>query len=69
MENKNHEIVNKELENKYADKLKKVYEKYLNDNEMLHIECDYILIQFLNELGYTKIIEEYEKIEDNFWYA
>lgn len=49
--------------------MEEIYEKYKGDNESLHIECDYILIQFLKELGFTKITELYEKLEEDFWYC
>lgn len=57
------------MEDNYIESMQEIYEKYKRDNETLHIECDYILVQFLNELGYTKITELYDEIGEDFWYA
>lgn len=57
------------MEEKYIKQMQEVFEKYKNDNEALHGMCDIILTKFLNELGYKKIVELYDKISENFWYA
>lgn len=59
---------------KKADILK-IEEKYLeemqsldpDDNECSHINADIILTELLTELGFTKVVEAYNKIGK--WYA
>ena len=57
------------MEDKYLKEMQEVFEKYKDDNEELHAECDYILVKFLRKLGYKKIADLYGKIADGFWYA
>lgn len=38
-----------------------------NDAETAHLEADDVLTQFLQELGYYDVVEEYDKIDK--WYA
>jgi hypothetical protein len=51
-------------------KLKEIQErlqKHEFDIEEAHIKADKILCSFLKELGYEKVVKEYEKIPK--WYA
>ncbi|WP_313266530.1 hypothetical protein [Sphingobacterium sp.] len=41
--------------------------QYNDDTEIAHIQADNILCQFLKELGYEDIVEEYDKIDK--WYV
>ena len=62
---------NKEIEEKYIKKLndiKESHKKYY-DNEVIHRQFDKVLIELLNELGYKKTTEIYEKESKKFWYA
>ena len=63
--------MNKVLENKYILEMKKTYEEDKYDNEKIHGNFDYYLIELLKEIGYTKIADLYEKVDDEtgFWYA
>ena len=63
--------MNKDIENKYILEMKKMYEKDKYDVEMIHSMFDYYLIELLKEIGYTKIVDLYEKVENEigFWYA
>lgn len=40
---------------------------FSGDTEVDHSEADKALILFLNSLGYTKIVKEWEKVKK--WYA
>ena len=37
------------------------------DTEQVHILADRVLCDFLEQLGYTRIVEEYEEVEK--WYS
>lgn len=59
------------LEEHYVSKLQKLYQKYKNDNEELHILCDESLLNFLEDKGFHKIVKQYREIKEKniFWYA
>lgn len=55
------------IEDRYLKKLKKIQKEYAGDEEVRHIEEDYILCELLEELGYTRLIEQYNSTGK--WYA
>jgi hypothetical protein len=57
------------MENEFAQKAKKELEQLetLHDREAAHILADGLLCQLLTHLGYTEVVEAYEKIDK--WYA
>jgi hypothetical protein len=59
------EEINKKLEEKYVKKLQD--NGYKGDTEAIHAEADGILRELLLELGFTKVIEEYDKSDK--WFA
>lgn len=71
--------MNKELLDKYKNKIKELNEKYLykdksgkidcKDEEIYHAEFDEIITDLLDELGYTEITEQYRNYSEFFWYA
>lgn len=63
--------VDKNLENKYIEELEKNEKLMKNDEEELHIYCDEILLDLLEDLGYKKVVKKYEEIKERniFWYA
>lgn len=40
-----------------------------NDKEVAHIKADDLLVDFIRELGYTKLADRFEKASNGFWYA
>lgn len=68
-----------ELDKEMANKLKEVFDKNtavmsfngreINDNESMHIDADKLIIEFLEQLGYTETVEQYKEMEKHFWYA
>ena len=62
-------MIDKELEKKYINHLIDAHNNNLTDNENRHLEADYVLLDFIKELGYTKVAEKWEEISDGFWYA
>lgn len=63
-----------------AEKLREVYSKNswvmttpggreINDNEWMHIDADDLLIDFLEQLWYTKTVNQYKEMRINFRYA
>lgn len=52
------------IEEKYLEELQSLDPK---DNEGSHISADIILTELLTELGFTKVVEAYNKIGK--WYA
>lgn len=61
----------KEIEDEYLEKLEKNEKLMKNDEEELHIYCDEILLDLLEDLGYKKVVKKYEEIKERniFWYA
>lgn len=49
----------------YMDRLKEAQNNC--DTESAHAEADCVLCDLLNDLGYTAIVEAYDKVEK--WYA
>ena len=49
------------LEDKYINKLKEIYIKYKDDNEVLHILYDKYLLDFLEESGYKNIAKQFKE--------
>lgn len=60
-----------DTKNKYLKPSKYTYYgKYeCLDEESLHKELDEVLIKLIKELGYEKIVEEYQDAEECFWYS
>lgn len=60
----------KEIEDEYLEELEYNVKLIGNDNEALHIYCDETILGLLKELGYKKIVKEYNKIKNKnrFWY-
>ena len=56
---------NETIEAKYLPRMRELIDS--DDTEMAHSEADDILIDILKELGFTKLIELYEKVGK--WYA
>lgn len=52
-------------EQEAADKIRYLAEN--EDTEDAHIEADRILCELLTQLGYNKVVEEFEKMDK--WYA
>lgn len=53
--------------------MKEIEEKFLYnvsgvDEVELHIQMDKVLVDLIEDLGYKKIVEEYKKAEEHFWY-
>ena len=72
--------MNKEIEQKYLEKIKEINkglfrldkygeEDFIGDEEAYHGTFDGLLCDLLKELGYEKIVEEYDKASEWFWYA
>jgi len=40
-----------------------------SDNESMHCSADDVLCEALVRLGYKEIVDVYEKMSDDFWYA
>jgi hypothetical protein len=38
-------------------------------NEEIHENADALLVEFVRELGYTKLADYYDKLSEKFWYA
>lgn len=49
------------------DELKRITEECDGDQEVAHIKADDLLCKVLTELGYPRLVEEYENICK--WYA
>ena len=52
---------------KYVIAMKQIGEKYKYDEEACHSRADDLLCEFLKQLGYRELVEEYEKLPK--WYA
>lgn len=63
--------MNKEMENKYIERMNESLKINRDDNEDLHIEFDRLLLDILEELGYKEIVKLYDKTsaEITFWHA
>lgn len=59
------------LEEKYVEKLKEIEKKYKDDNEKFHYCYDELILEFLEEKGFTKIVEQFKETRRRniFWYA
>ena len=57
--------MNKKLQAKYVALMKAQVENW--DNEIAHVEADDLLCRLLQELGYSEVVEVYEKVGK--WYA
>jgi hypothetical protein len=57
----------KKLDEKYYKQLKYQYKKNIGDTEVIHIEYDQILLNLLNEIGFNKVVKEFN--DHDFWYA
>lgn len=55
------------IEEKYVEKMRKINKDYRGDPEIAHGEADDLLVEFLKELGFEKLVKEYENIPK--WYA
>lgn len=53
------------LEIKYCEKMIKLQKLY--DYEVAHGEADTLLCELLTELGYKRVVEEFDKVGK--WYA
>jgi len=58
---------NIELEKKAVNSLKKVSQKYKGDTEAAHVGADKVLVELLEELGYSDVVKEYNKVPK--WYV
>lgn len=54
-------------ENRYLEEMKRAIEISKDDEEQGHGLADTILCDFLKHLGYTEIVNEFEKVQK--WYA
>lgn len=54
-------------ENRYLEEMKRAVEISNNDEEQGHGLADTILCDFLKHLGYTEIVDEFEKVKK--WYS
>lgn len=72
----------KDIEEKYLNELIYIKIKYLKENkrtyygkydcldeEQLHIELDDLLINLLEEIGFSRIAREYLEAKSYFWYS
>lgn len=59
------------IEEDVIQKLQDVYDVHQDDPEMAHYEADYILKSVLIDLGYSRIVNEYNAIKNKvgFYYA
>ena len=57
--------MNKKLQAKYVALMKEQTKN--DDNETAHAEADDLLCRLLQELGYSEVVEVYEKVGK--WYA
>lgn len=51
----------------YAEKMKKIVEKYAGDEEACHVWADDLLCEILKEFGFIETVEQYDKVPK--WYA
>lgn len=58
------------------NRLKELLEKYsyddgrlISDNETLHYEVDKLIVEELENLGYTETVKKYKEMRQHFWYA
>ena len=58
---------NIELEKKAINSLKKVSQKHKGDTEAAHVSADKVLVELLEELGYSDVVKEYNKVPK--WYV
>lgn len=56
-----------DYENRYLEEMKRAVEISKNDEEQGHGLADTILCDFLKHLGYTEIVDEFEKVKK--WYS
>lgn len=63
------EKFNYDIVEKYLKKIHSIIDKYDEDSELLHIELDDLLLDFIDELGYHQIVASYLSKKDRFWYA
>lgn len=53
--------------------LEKAYKDWIEDKdtEHIHLECDLLLVRFLEASGYNDLASKYKSIRDEvgFWYA
>ena len=70
----------KDIQNKYLNEIIYIKSKYLKpipssddywceDEEELHIELDDVLINLLEEIGFSEIAKEYLEAKQYFWYS
>lgn len=57
------------MENEIVDQLKEANKNCKGDNEILHMEMDEILLEFLQSIGCNKIVEVYKSSSNNFHYS
>ncbi len=53
------------LDRKYIEELKELQKD--NDGERAHVKADKVICDFLTELTYTEVVDEFNKLEK--WYA
>ena len=56
-----------DIEKEYLEKMKEINRELQGDPEMAHSEADDLLVKLLKELGFEKLVKEYEKVPK--WYS
>lgn len=62
-------MTNETLEQKYVKRLKEVAKVHENDLEVMHVLADRIIIAALDELGFHNLVEEFNLITKDCYYA
>jgi|GraSoiStandDraft_36_1057302.scaffolds.fasta_scaffold4253380_1 hypothetical protein len=52
-----------------AEAVEKIKEAAKLDKEKGHIAADKVLCAVLREIGYGEVVDEYEKLNRQFWYS
>ena len=60
-------MVKEDIESRYVIIMKMIQETHKGDVEHAHVTADKYLCNLLKELGYDRVVDEYEKIEK--WYV
>lgn len=58
-----------DLEEELEELIEELGEKGERDFEILHVKADEVLLKALKRYGEHKLVELYESIEKDFWYA